>query len=128
MTKPVTRKMAVDCLLHRIGEDGATIFIATNSGSVLAFKCTECGKPIFSGQKIQFDAVHAHKLGGEHGYMDLRPIHYDPCHKNKTARDVKAIAKVKRLRGETCTGPKRKIPSRPFPKTKRPMRGKYVPG
>lgn len=37
-----------------------------------------------------------------------------PCHKVKTKRDRKAIAKVKRLRGETCNGPKRPIPSAGF--------------
>ncbi len=37
-----------------------------------------------------------------------------PCHKAKTRRDVKAIAKVKRIRGETCNGPKRPIQSAPF--------------
>lgn len=79
MTKPVTRKIAVDCLLHRISEPGATTVI----DGVLLFKCTECGKPILPGQAIQFDAVHAHALGGEHAYKDLRPIHYHPCHKKK---------------------------------------------
>lgn len=32
-----------------------------------------------------------------------------PCHALKTKRDVAAIAKVKRIRGETCNGPKRPI-------------------
>jgi hypothetical protein len=38
---------------------------------------------------------------------------YD-CSKRKTARDLKAAAKGKRIRGETGTGPKKAIPSRGF--------------
>lgn len=37
-----------------------------------------------------------------------------PCHKAKTRRDIKAIAKVKRLRGETCTRRGRPIRSPGF--------------
>lgn len=38
-------------------------------------------------------------------------------HRRKTAEiDIPQLAKQKRLRGETRQGPKRKIPSRPFPK------------
>ena len=40
-----------------------------------------------------------------------------PCHKIKTKADVKAIAKAKRLAGETGQGPKRKIAGRGFDKT-----------
>jgi hypothetical protein len=36
------------------------------------------------------------------------------CHKLKTAKDVKASAKGRRLRGDVGTGPKKAIPSRPF--------------
>ena len=43
-----------------------------------------------------------------------------PCHALKTKRDVAAIAKVKRIRGETCNGPKRPIRSRGFPKPHHP--------
>lgn len=41
-------------------------------------------------------------------------LRYD-CASAKTRRDIKAIAKVKRIRGETCTRRGRPIPSRPFP-------------
>lgn len=40
------------------------------------------------------------------------------CHKAKSAREAKMRAKEKRLRGESCNGPKRKIPSRLFSKMK----------
>ena len=39
------------------------------------------------------------------------------CSKRKTAGDLRAAAKGKRIRGETGNGPKRAIPSRPFAKT-----------
>jgi hypothetical protein len=39
--------------------------------------------------------------------------------KAKDCRDTSIVAKVRRLRGETCNGPKPKIPSRPFPKVTR---------
>jgi hypothetical protein len=41
------------------------------------------------------------------------------CHKAKTSIDRKAMAKAKRLNGETCAGPtKRPLVSRGFDKTK----------
>lgn len=108
MTKPVTRAMAVNCLLDRI---------------MLAFgglPCPVCLAPLLPGQQIQFDHIHADVLGGPHEYLNLRPIHYDPCHKNKSARDVAANAKVKRILADKPSkrpmkSSGRKIPSRPFP-------------
>ena len=38
----------------------------------------------------------------------------ETCNKNKTANDIKAIAKSKRILGITKTGPKKKIQSRGF--------------
>lgn len=55
-------------------------------------------------------------MGGAHEYQNLRPIHYDPCHKAKSRRDVAALAKVDRIIGVTCNKTKKKIPSRPFQK------------
>src|ERR1700761_7182098 len=101
--------MAVDCLLD----------ICSSRLSPLL--CSICREPLLAGQNIQFDHIHAVVHGGPHEYKNLRPIHYDPCHKNKTAKDVAANAKVKRILGDKP--PKRpmkssgkKIPSRPFPK------------
>lgn len=108
MTKPVTRKLAVDCLLDRFLPLGA-------------LPCAICGEPLKPGQDIQFDHVHADVHGGPHEYQNLRPVHYDPCHKRKTAQDIKDNAKVKRLRNPKpsrrpmqLSG--RKIPSRPSSK------------
>lgn len=110
MTKPISRKMAVDCLLYRFEQDCYTI------GDSRAFlSCGICRLSIQQGQDIQFDHIHADVHGGPHEYQNLRPVHAE-CHKLKTAKDIKANAKVKRLRGETKTGPKKKIPSRPWPK------------
>lgn len=46
------------------------------------------------------------------------------CHRIKTADDRKAIAKAKRLAGETGTGPKRAIQSRGFGAFKRPLKSR----
>lgn len=120
MTKPVTRKMAVDCLLYWFAQPGATIHAADGSLAIY-LKCPECGEAILPEQNIQFDHRHADVHGGPHDYTAIRPVHYDPCHKKKTARDIRANAKVKRLRGERKPKPKRiwpsrDIPSRPWPK------------
>lgn len=109
MTKPVTRKMAVDCLLSRIGqsqlvEDGM-------GGWMRVLVCRVCNKPMFAEQDIQFDHVHADKLGGSHHYLNLRPIHAD-CHKKKTKADVQALAKIDRITGVTKGPKKRKWPKR----------------
>jgi len=64
--------MAVDCLLERVlMQFGVTLI------------CPECKEPLLPGQNIHFDHIHADVLGGEHHYSNLRPIHYDPCHKKK---------------------------------------------
>lgn len=112
MTKPVTRKMAVDCLLDRvIRQFGAPLLCACG-----------CGTPLMPGDQVQFDHHHADGLGGPHEYQNLRPIQYDPCHKKKSKRDVAAMAKIDRITGVTkgrpvTVWPKgQKIPSRPFPK------------
>lgn len=129
MTKPVSRRMAVDCLLYWIGQPEAILHIlpASGDGTCIRLLCPECREPILPGQVIQFDHRHADVHGGPHNYKAIRPVHYDPCHKKKTARDIAANAKVKRLRGETKGRPKkkwakgRKLQSKPFPKKKSPV-------
>jgi hypothetical protein len=112
MTKPVSRKLAVDCLLDRFER------------AMGGLPCPVCGAPLLPGQKIQFDHIHADVFDGPHEYQNLRPIHYDPCHKKKSGQDIAANAKVKRLRGETCTGPSKQIPSRPFQKGHREIQSR----
>lgn len=113
MTKPVSRKMAVDALLHRFAEMCDARLL-----------CPECHQLILPGQNIQFDHTHGHAMGGQHEYQNLRPIHYDPCHKAKSKRDVAALAKVDRILGLTKNKPKAKIRSRGFSKAHKPMRGR----
>lgn len=121
MTKPISRKMAVDCLLFRI-PTGARPYYAGDPQPFLI--CSICGEPLLPGQQIQFDHIHGHAMGGPHEYQNLRPIHYDPCHKAKSKRDVAALAKVDRITGVTKGRPKtkwlsgRKLQGRGFPKKK----------
>lgn len=84
MTKPITRKMAVDCLLYRFGLEWHVII------------CTVCKTVLKPGDDIQFDHVHADVHNGPHEYQNLRPLHKD-CHKKKTKADVQANAKIKRI-------------------------------
>ncbi len=83
--------------------------------------CSWCDEQIHVGHPIEWDHVHALVHGGEHCFTNLRPIHADPCHKEKTKADIQANAKVKRIiadkpsrRPMKSSG--RKIPSRPWPK------------
>lgn len=97
---PITPEMKIDSLLYRH-----------------AVTCGLCGGELSPGDKIEWDHVHALVHGGPHVFTNIRPVHFE-CHKEKTARDVAANAKVKRIRGETCNGPKAKIQSRQFDKTR----------
>lgn len=58
------------------------------------------------------------------GTNDLRnrALYRKPCAVEKTKADHGAIAKCKRLAGETCQGPKRPIPSRGFSKPTTPIK------
>jgi hypothetical protein len=69
-------------------------------------------------KKLQADAIideHVQALDflGSNA-LDNRSLWDRDCSKAKTARDLSAAAKGKRIRGETGTGPKKAIPSRPF--------------
>lgn len=112
MTKPVTRKMAVDCLLWLIQRPGSLGM----SDGVAVFRCYICGDPVLPEQTIQFDHIHAVTHDGPHEYQNLRPVHYDPCHKAKSKKDVAAKAKGDRILGLTKTKPKAKIRSAGFRK------------
>jgi len=104
MTKPISRRLAIDALLYR--------FVLV-TGEYLP--CAECGEPLRPGDIIQLDHRHSDAMGGAHEYQNICPIHYDPCHKRKSAKDVAALAKVKRIvRGKKRRGPPMK--SRGFQK------------
>ncbi len=100
MTKrqAITPAMKIDCLL-----------------AMSWYMCSICGDWILPGQKIEWDHIHALVHGGKHHHTNLRPLHAG-CHKIKTKADIQANAKVKRILGLTCNKPKKKIPSRPWPK------------
>ena len=103
--KAITERMKIDCLLFRAN-----------------IKCSICGDFLYPGQAIDWDHIHALVHGGDHTYLNLRPLHPD-CHKPKTARDIRDNAKIKRIlspkpskRPMAKTG--RKIPNRPWPSRK----------
>ncbi len=100
----ITADMKIDCLLYRY-----------------AVTCAICGKDLRPGDVIEWDHVAALVHGGQHVFSNLRPLH-EVCHAEKTKRDVAANAKVKRLLGETCNGPKKKIQSPGFQKRTAPYK------
>lgn len=132
MTKPISRKMAVRALLYRFITGPVVGLWSETQGHVVYHPvCGECGGIIFPEHDIQFDHIHADVHGGPHEYQNLRPIHYDPCHKKKSAKDVAANAKVKRIRagGRKKRGPRLQSrgfqqASRPFPKRRKPSASK----
>lgn len=102
-------------------------------------RCGVCGGKIAAAFAWEVEHRVPLALGGTNEPDNLEPVHADlapfGCHAKKTRADVKAIAKAKRLAGETGAerqkraipsrgfpkdGPKQKIPSRPFPKRGKP--------
>lgn len=94
--------------------------------------CHWCSEPIVPGLH-QWDDDHLVPKelmppGSDWNALSNRaPIHRDPCHKEKTAGDVKAIRKSNRIRRrhgpkEGRKKPAKPIPSRPFSKGHRPLR------
>lgn len=77
-----------------------------------------CGKKLQPDRIIDEHLVALDFLGGN--ALDNRSLWDRDCSKAKTARDLAAAAKGKRLRRETGTGPKRPIPSRGFAKRTEP--------
>lgn len=89
--------------------------------------CYLCGKKVLATEK--WDAEHelAWNLSFDDSDENLRVAHKEGCHAEKTAKDVKIIAKAKRQGGEKGQWARRqangsRIPSRPFqkPKEKQP--------
>lgn len=99
----ITPDMKLDCLLYRHN-----------------ITCGLCGGELFPNDKLEWDHVHALVHGGPHVFTNIRPVHAE-CHKEKTARDIAANAKVKRILADKPSkrpmkNSGRKIPSRPFAK------------
>lgn len=82
----------------------------------------KCGKPFGRLEDIAFDHIAAETFTHDNSPENCRPLCAE-CHALKTdgngatsaGSDKHMAAKGRRLRGETKTGPKAKIPSRPFP-------------
>jgi hypothetical protein len=82
----------------------------------LEVPCPECGGGIGPDDEIQWDHRAALVHDGAHEYQNIRPVHYDPCHKAKSRRDVQAQAKVKRIAKGGRTRKGQPIKSRGFQK------------
>lgn len=73
---------------------------------------------------LQYDHMLALGLGGKHAVENIEPLCV-PHHLIKTKRDVKMIARSKRLAGETCQGePARKLQGRGFGSVSRGFDGR----
>ncbi len=59
--------------------------------------CPLCKRDIHPAEKFEVDHAVALGLGGSNAPDNLRAVH-NTCHKNKSAVDVKGIAKADRLR------------------------------
>jgi 5-methylcytosine-specific restriction endonuclease McrA len=80
-------------------------------------RCAICREKITGPFEVEHRVPLA--LGGTNDPSNLEAVHPTPCHALKTLADVKAIAKARRLAGETCAGPtKRPLKSRGFDKTR----------
>lgn len=89
--------------------DYATLFLAQKG------KCAVCGCRLEKG-RVRDEHIVALKVGGDNS-LSNRALWCLDCTKPKDALDKGRIAKGKRIRGETCVGPKRKIQNRTsFPK------------
>lgn len=77
--------------------------------------CAGCGTRMGSRSDYDYDHEIPLALGGRDEADNLRPYCRAVCHPTKTARDIRNIAKVKRLAGETGTA----APRRPFPQRRR---------
>lgn len=93
-------------------------------------RCYVCAAAVpVQGPTVAFDHVIPRALGGSDAEANLAPICTVPCHAQKTARDLSAIAKAKRL-ALAHTGQKKakgRIPSRPFDAYRPlPRRGEVV--
>lgn len=79
-------------------------------------KCAVCQtKLTFEPHQIRDEHIVS-LFGGGSNDLSNRELRCPDCVKPKNAEDAARHAKIKRLRGETKTGPKKKIQSRGFDK------------
>lgn len=93
--------------------------------------CALCREGLIPGQAFIREHLHALGIGGSDDIENSAFVHAE-CANRKTrgaggttaGSDVQRIAKMKRLAGETGQGRRKaRIPSRPFQKGHRPLRG-----
>lgn len=77
--------------------------------------CRWCAKVVAPFSDVIWDHRIALALGGTNDLANMEPLHVE-CSKQKTALDLKAIAKAKRL-SKPKTPAKRTIPTSPFQTT-----------
>jgi len=77
-------------------------------------KCAVCSARLEQG-KVRDEHLHALHLGGGNELTN-RALWCLDCTKPKDVQDKARIAKGKRIRGETCNGPRKEIKSRGFSK------------
>lgn len=78
--------------------------------------CWMCTSPVpVLGPQVRYDHRRPLEMQGTDDDSNLWPLHREPCDRIKTAADKTAIARAKRLAGETCQGPTKPIPSRVNP-------------
>lgn len=108
-------------IMHQLAE-GYLGFRARDGMPQLLCGCG-CGLPILSRTPVIHEHMIPLALGGADNATNIR-LYRKECAAKKTngrskatsyGSDIHAIAKCKRIRGETCNGPKRKIPQRQNP-------------
>lgn len=83
-------------------------------------RCYLSGRAIRAGDRWEAEHVIALANGGEHREGNLAPALVEP-HKVKTKADAAIRSKINRVRAKhlgIAPRPKRRIPSRPFPKSR----------
>ena len=98
--KPLTRVQFATLILQQEGRCGCG-----------------CGIKLQADRIIDEHVVALDFLGSNE--LSNRSLWDRDCSKRKTARDLAAAAKGKRLRQETCNGPRKEIRSRGFDRTLR---------
>lgn len=88
--------------------DVAAVFIKYEA------RCAKCREKVSLGN-YAIDHIQAIDHLGAHSLENWQLL-CTPCHAVKTASDVKASAKGRRLRGEVGNGPRKEIRSRGFRK------------
>lgn len=84
------------------------------------YTCHECGQPILSTDKKEFDHRPALINGGENRESKIFPVH-DHCHRLRTAKDVHEKAKVAAVKSKHhgIARDSKPIPNRGFQPTRK---------